>query len=283
MKIKQLICILFFTLGIHYALEAANSVCALPLDSLPTENILLGAEEMPSFAEGEIDLEEYIQANLQYPSLAKVTNVEGTVYVKFVVLKDGSIHGVRIVKGVFPITAGLNKEAIRIVESMPKWIPASDEGIPVAVYCHLPIRFSLDSLLNKPESVDSSHLELKEGVVYETEVMPEFPGGQSELFNFLAKHMRYPPEARRAGIGGTVYVGYVVMEDGSINNIRIKRGLPYGGETIEAEALRVIELMPDWKPGIQDGEPVRVAFTIPLRFKLEGMSRPKKKKKRKRN
>ncbi|MEZ4887309.1 MAG: TonB family protein [Chitinophagales bacterium] len=100
------------------------------------------------------------------------------------------------------------------------------------------------------------------------EDMPEFPGGQAELFNFIGSNVKYPPMARENGIEGTVYVGFVVMENGSIQNVQIKRGLAGGGAGCDAEAMRVVNEMPKWNPGKQRGKPVRVAFTLPIRFKL---------------
>ncbi len=118
-------------------------------------------------------------------------------------------------------------------------------------------------------------IEQKVEIVEEPEIftivedMPEFPGGQAELFKFIGKNINYPPMARENGIDGTVYVGFVVMENGSIENVSIKRGLSGGGAGCDAEAIRVVKEMPKWNPGKQRGKPVRVAFTLPIRFKLE--------------
>ena len=101
------------------------------------------------------------------------------------------------------------------------------------------------------------------------EEMPEFPGGQAALFKFLAEKTKYPAMARENGIEGTVYVGFVVLEDGSISNVQVKRGLPGGGAGCDEEAIRVVQTMPKWKPGKQRGKSVKVAYTLPFKFKLE--------------
>jgi len=101
------------------------------------------------------------------------------------------------------------------------------------------------------------------------EEMPEFPGGQAALFKFLAENTKYPAMARENGIEGTVFVGFVVMEDGTISNVQIKRGLPGGGAGCDEEAIRVVKTMPKWKAGKQRGKAVRVAYTLPFKFKLE--------------
>ncbi len=100
------------------------------------------------------------------------------------------------------------------------------------------------------------------------EEMPNFPGGQKELFRFISKNVKYPPMARENGIEGTVYIGFVVMENGAIESVQIKRGLSGGGAGCDAEAIRVVNTMPKWNAGKQRGKPVRVAFTLPIRFKL---------------
>jgi protein TonB len=98
------------------------------------------------------------------------------------------------------------------------------------------------------------------------ERMPEFPGGMNALQNFIGQNIRYPSNAAESGIQGTVYLSFVVEKDGSISNIKTLRGI--GGGCNE-EAERVLRLMPGWKPVNQFGKPVRVAFTVPVVFKLQ--------------
>ena len=120
------------------------------------------------------------------------------------------------------------------------------------------------------EEDDIEEEEVEEPEIFTfVEEMPEYPGGQSAMFKFIGSNIAYPPMARENGIEGTVYVGFVVMEDGSIQNVHIKRGLPGGGAGCDVEALRVAQKMPKWKPGKQRGKPVRVAFTLPIKYKLQ--------------
>lgn len=101
------------------------------------------------------------------------------------------------------------------------------------------------------------------------EVMPEFPGGQAELVNFIIKTFHYPEKEREANIEGTVYVSFVVKKDGNITHIRIKRGIK-DGLGLERESIRMVKCMPRWKPGTQNGKPVDVQFTLPVKCKLRG-------------
>ena len=98
------------------------------------------------------------------------------------------------------------------------------------------------------------------------EQVPEFPDGATAMFKWLSDNVKYPPIARENGIEGTVYVGFVVWKDGTIQNVQVKRGI--GGGCNE-ESLRVVNAMPTWKPGRQNGKAVNVAFTLPIKFKLE--------------
>lgn len=98
------------------------------------------------------------------------------------------------------------------------------------------------------------------------EVMPEYAGGNAALAKFLQKNLRYPRNASDAGIGGKVYVQFVVGKDGNISNIDILKGLGFG---CDEEAQRVIKLMPRWNPGKQSGRNVTVKFTLPIVFQLD--------------
>jgi len=104
------------------------------------EKIFTFVEEYPEFPGGDKALREFILNNLNYPEIARKTGITGTVYVQFVVEKDGSISDVKVVRG---IGGGCDEEAVRVVKSMPKWKPGKQRGQPVRVYFTLPIEFKL--------------------------------------------------------------------------------------------------------------------------------------------
>ena len=98
------------------------------------------------------------------------------------------------------------------------------------------------------------------------EQMPTYPGGNAELMAFLAKNIKYPTIAQENGTQGRVIVQFVVEKDGSIADARVARGVdPY----LDKEALRVIQSMPRWIPGKQNGKAVRVKYTVPVMFRLQ--------------
>lgn len=98
------------------------------------------AEEMPDFVGGYAALQRYLGSQIKYPAIDKDLGIKGTVYVKFIVEKDGSISGVELLKGVSPT---IDAEAIRVVKGMPRWNPGKQRGMPVRVFFNLPIRFDL--------------------------------------------------------------------------------------------------------------------------------------------
>ncbi|MBT1704943.1 energy transducer TonB [Chryseosolibacter indicus] len=97
------------------------------------------------------------------------------------------------------------------------------------------------------------------------EQQPEFQGGYEAMMNFIRKNMRYPASARRMGVDGTVYVQFVVGKDGAISEVKTIRGI---SADCDKEAERVVNMMPPWKAGKQNGKPVFVRFVLPIRFKL---------------
>jgi TonB family protein len=100
------------------------------------------AERMPSFPGGDNALSEYFPKNLVYPPIEKEYGIQGVVYVTFVVEKDGSISDVKCLRGAKG-APGLDKEAMRLIASMPNWIPGSQNGKTVRIQYNLPVKFSL--------------------------------------------------------------------------------------------------------------------------------------------
>ena len=97
-------------------------------------------EVMPQFPGGQIAMLKYIMENIKYPEQAMKEGIQGRVAVRFIVEKDGSISDVKPILSVHPL---LNKEAVRVVKSMPKWTPGKQNGKPVRVRFNLPVMFKL--------------------------------------------------------------------------------------------------------------------------------------------
>ena len=98
------------------------------------------------------------------------------------------------------------------------------------------------------------------------EQMPEYPGGQAALFEYLSKNIEYPADAEKKKVEGKVFVTFVVDSDGKITDVSLlKKVFP----SLDAEAIRVISAMPNWIPGRQKGQAVRVKYTVPIMFRLK--------------
>ena len=109
-------------------------------EEIQEEEIFKSVEEQPEFPGGTAKLLEYVQKNLKYPMMARESDIQGKVYVGFVVEKDGSITKVQVLRG---IGGGCDEEAVRVVQSLPKFKPGKQRGVPVRVQYTLPIVFKL--------------------------------------------------------------------------------------------------------------------------------------------
>ena len=116
------------------------------------------------------------------------------------------------------------------------------------------------------EVVANTNDTIYDGMGHPVEVDPVFPGGMEGMYKYLAENIKYPEQAKSEGIQGRVFVGFVIEADGSVTNAQVLRGI---GGGCDEEALRVVEAMPNWTPGKQQGKPVRVQFNLPIIFKLQ--------------
>lgn len=105
----------------------------------------------------------------------------------------------------------------------------------------------------------------KEEVFTFAEEMPSFPGGDEELYAYIAQNIQYPEIAKKAGTEGKVIVEFTVGKDGRVSNVKVIKGI---GAGCDEEAVRVIRSMPKWNPGKQNGVAVPVRITVPIQFKL---------------
>lgn len=225
-------------------------------------------EEMPKFENKAPETaREYIAKNTQYPKIAKENGIEGSVFVNFVVESNGKVSNVKVARSVDP---SLDKEAIRVIESMPDWTPGKQHGKNVPVQFTLPVVFKL---AEKQQNIDTEEVALttqrgdKTEPFVVVEEMPKFDNKDVEAAKeYIAKNLKYPVIAVKNGIQGKVYVSFVVEPDGAVSEVKIERGVD---PSIDNEAIRVIESMPKWTPGYQRGQAVRVKITLPVIFKLD--------------
>lgn len=217
------------------------------------EQVFTVVEKMPSFPGGDAELLKYIATNIKYPKESQDNGEQGRVICSFIVGRDGSVNNPEVLRGVTPL---LNEEAVRVINTMPRWNPGMQRGKAVAVKYTVPITFRLKSPVE----------EKKEETLTVVDVMPQYPGGDHELLKFIAQSIKYPTDAQEAGVQGRVICSFVVDKKGNIVEPKIIRGID---PSLDAEALRVIGMMPRWTPGRQDGKAVRVLYTVPITFRLQ--------------
>lgn len=235
---------------------------------------------MPEFPEGGMNgLFDYLAKHIQYPKEAQEAGTQGRVTVKFVVEKDGSITNARILQEIDPY---LDKEAIRVISAMPKWKPGTQRGKAVKVEFTVPIMFRLPEktkvepayapVYEQPEKVvTADHKPTTPDANVEStfevvEHAPEFPGGMQAMMQYIAKNLKYPAEAQKAGVQGRITVQMIIDKEGKVTEPKVVNS---AHPLLEAEAIRLISSMPKWKPGTQKGKPVNVKFSVPIMFKLQ--------------
>jgi periplasmic protein TonB len=103
---------------------------------------------------------------------------------------------------------------------------------------------------------------------YEYDQAPEFPGGTNEMYRFISVNVRYPQLEKEKGVQGKVFVKFVVEADGSITNVSILKEVP-NGPGLSKESMRVVSMMPKWKPGMKNGKAVRTEMVVPINYKLQ--------------
>ena len=226
-------------------------------------------EEMPQFPGGMGEAMKFLAKNIKYPAVALQNKIEGRVIVQFVVKENGKVADLKVVRGVTP---ELDAEALRVVGLMPDWIPGKQRGKAVAVKYTMPIMFRLQTPAPKEEAASAPQIVpndkpvVQRGEIFTVvEEMPQYPGGMMECMKFLSKNINYPAEAQKAGVEGRVIVQFIVNRDGKVSDAEVIRGVH---PDLDAEALRVIGLMPEWVPGKQRGQAVSVKYTMPITFRV---------------
>lgn len=223
-------------------------------------------ETKPLFANGKAEDEftRWVFEHLKYPKEARTKGIEGKVIASFVIDPDGYITDVRIVRGADPL---LDDEAIRVLESSPKWErPGMVNGKKVSVKYNFPLNFALGH---------NSHIQVRQSDgPQDNEIEPAVFAngkGENEFVAWVFKQIAYPKIAKEQGIQGKVVASYELSEDGIVTNAQILKGVD---PSIDAEAIRVLKSSPKWeKPAMKNGKPVKISYVIPLNFQLRGKSK----------
>lgn len=213
----------------------------------------LQADVLPQFPGGPDRMGQWINANLKIPYIPLRNDTSVTVNVHFTVETTGKLSHITIQQ---PGFRNLDKAVMDLFVTMPTWSPGYLNERAVPVRFHLPLNLHLGNTLRKPYDVPTP----------EVSTMPQYNGGGKALAYFIRKNLRYPAEARSAGISGIITVEFTVLSNGAVANpFTAGNAIGYG---LEEEALRIVEKMPRWKPAILDGKPATTKHKILIRFDL---------------
>lgn len=216
-------------------------------------------EQMPQFPGGMQTLMQYISASLRYPALAVQNQVEGKVFVNFIVRPSGQITNAVVTKG---IGAGCDEEAVRVISQMPAWEPGKQNGRTVSVSYTVPVTFDLKNTPGAPgvTTPPLPTLPRPEDKVYTyAEQMPAVAGApQKTVAAALQEAVVLPREVAQGNSGGRVYLSFVVSREGKAEDAKILRPLC---PACDVAALAAVQRLPLLTPGKQNGQPVRVQLS----------------------
>lgn len=262
------------------------------------EKVIEDPDIPPLYTGGTSAMNKFISSNLRYPADAASRNAQGLVVYTFIVEKDGTLSNFELMHRADSL---LNDEALRILQMMPPWRPAKYKNEIVRSKAFVPMYFRFNkkaSIANRNQTKPATNspavkpanpytpqqtntLQLTETADEKVEAtteridtkvfsivnkMPRFFNGERGLADFIANQMRYPIEARQQGIEGRIICSFIVGIDGSVSNIEVVQGLH---PQLDAEAVRVLSIMPKWIPGENNGEKVSVKCLQAIDFSID--------------
>ena len=224
-------------------------------------------------------LYKHLIRNMRYPESAKKERIVGYEVVYFKI-QNGRISNIKIAKG---LQNDIDNEVLRTFDLFKETVEAEDNDYALAIAFHLTgvennsltlpstgKNYFIGSIsvsamgISQAREIKGFPLEVIKDFA-SVDVLPEFPGGMNGWGEYLQSALKYPEEAKKNKITGRVILSFTVLKNGSITDIKVLRGIGAGADE---EAIRVVKESPKWKPGILKGEPVNVAYTMPIFFQL---------------
>ncbi|MFB9865083.1 TonB family protein [Rufibacter immobilis] len=248
------------------------------------EEIYMIAEKMPQFPGGEQALIKFIANKFRIPAVAQRSEIEGTMVGAFVVSASGEVIRVDVVQSLSP---SLDQELKRVLSVLPNFTPGELEGKRVPVLYLVPFEIVAQRAESTSSTASASSAEApkpaaapekeaapakdKDLVFIAVEQMPEFPGGQKAMFDFLKDNFVYPQDAKEAKVTGMVVATFVVNTEGKVTDVQVMKKLH---PSLDRAFTQVLLKMPNWKPGTQNGKAVNVKYTVPFRVTSPSAAAP---------
>jgi TonB family protein len=234
-----------------------NSLEFKPVRQPEVENVSLPdnqTDELPKYPGGINQFVVDIFDHTVLPQNISPEDLKGTFLLYMTVDSTGQQTGLRLVDTEKNGVAGSLLAGCRLL-TVP-WKPAVFDGKNTNYAYVIPFLFSVD---DQAKDADPNR------VLMVAEKMPEYPGGELQLRKDIAMSVRYPVDAQRYGKQGKVFVSFIVDTEGNVRNVHVVKSVD---PLLDAEAMRVVKLLPRWKPGEQDGKRVCVSYTVPINFVL---------------
>ncbi|GAA4369367.1 hypothetical protein GCM10023185_42960 [Hymenobacter saemangeumensis] len=240
----------------------------------PASQVYTVAEQMPTLTNGQggTAIMAALQRLTVYPPSAISDQVEGRVFVTFVVAAGGQVLHPRIVKGV---RADLDSAVVAAARLLPQLLPGRQGGQPVAVLVTIPVVFLLQAPAEVPPlqlAEPSQPDQLAEKKPAYVEELPRMPGeknkgkGVATLVAAIQRGLIYPEAALRSSVQGRVFVSFTVDSLGQVKEPKIVKGIGWG---CDEAVLVAVKKLPRLQPGTQQGRPVSVGITLPITFKIQ--------------
>lgn len=225
---------------------------------------------------------KYVSKTIKYPAIARDNELQGNTMIKFSVIQ-GEISGISTV---YSLGLGCDAQAMKAILGYTNFMHVQDGNYTIKIAFRLP---DVSSKISNAEMISpkgytalpeitvvanspAPAVAKTEETVYDYALQttnPEFPGGMTAFYRYLAEACRYPAEARENHVEGKVLLSFIVEKDGRIADVKVEKGL---GSGTDEEAVRIMENSPKWTPGYDGTEPIRVKLNLPVNFSLDHVS-----------
>jgi len=208
-------------------------------------------DDFPTFQGNRyVTFGDWVVSQIKYPEEASVNGIQGRIMARYTIEEDGSLSKTEVMGQPNSLLADA---VIKTIQASPKWEPAKNPEAHGTFEPTISVKFEL------PDKV------MKDDVYVMAEQMPRYPGGEMELLKFIAENTKYPEAAKFDNAQGRVIVRFVVNTEGNIEDAIILKGInPY----LDAEALKVVNMLSGFEPASQGGKPVSVYYMVPITFTL---------------
>jgi TonB family protein len=234
-----------------------------PTDKSKHEIILHGDTTAPTFTMTRKSFfNSYFQRikDIDVYEICTKNHIHGNVEIGFIVDEYGRISDFQIVKSVYK---ELDEQSLKMAKLLPKLEPATKLGKAIKVKVKCTFEYTIKAA--RYESANDEDTSKEDSNKSGDTTFAQFPGGEVALTNFLNHNIIYPPNAREFDIQGQVVVGFVVNEDGIISEIKIIKSVD---KELDAEAVRVVKMLPKFKPASIHGKALKTNYMYPISFKL---------------